>query len=84
MRHILKTIPFPRLRLAGDDTQSDPQCHRFSVIPGRSAAEGKGIHPQAQHRFIPSPVWERGRGEGRAVQDGALPRHGSPPPVLSR
>ncbi len=34
MRHILKTIPFPRLRLAGDDTQSDPQCQTLSVMAG--------------------------------------------------
>ncbi len=73
-RPILHAIPFPRLRLAGDDTLSDPQCqtlvvmaglvpaiHAFNLlkdvdarhkaghddrgfIPGRSEAEGKGIH----------------------------------------
>jgi hypothetical protein len=37
MRHILNEIPFPRLRLAGDDTRPDT----LRVIPGRSEAQGK-------------------------------------------
>ncbi len=34
MRHILHAIPFPRLRLAGDDSQSHRQQQTLSVMAG--------------------------------------------------
>ena len=42
-------IPFPRLRLAGDDSGTT-----FSVIPSRSEAEGKGLHSVEPDRGSPS------------------------------
>jgi hypothetical protein len=48
-------IPFPRLRLAGDDTQ-----RYLSVIPGRSDAEGRGIHGAEPHLLSPPHKGEEG------------------------
>jgi hypothetical protein len=57
MRSILKTIPFPRLRLAGDGTCADT----LSVIPGRRGrkpSQGKGILSSEPRPLSPPPCGE--------------------------
>ena len=55
-RLILHAIPFPRCARRSDpkdrrdDTKLQAQRHTFGVIPGRSEAEGKGIHTAASQK----------------------------------
>ena len=53
-RSILKTIPFPRLRLAGDNTKLHPRCQTLSVmaVPGLDPGISPG-HP-ASRTAVPS------------------------------